>query len=198
MSHRHITQQGLDLIKKWEGFERHVYLDVAGYPTIGYGHLIKKGESWPNGITEAAAEKLLAKDVQIAERAVIRYISVPLSDSQFNALVSFTFNLGAGALQRSTLRRVLNRGNYAEVPRQLMRWVNAGGRRVRGLVLRRKEEGSIFASESVESEQAAVIMIPPPQPKPKIQGEKSWVQQIFSRLKMGMLMAHGRQQQANQ
>ena len=74
----------------------------------------------------------------IAERAVLRLIKVPLTDGQFDALVSFTFNLSSGALQRSTLRRKVNREEHEEVPAEFMRWVWVGGRKLRGLVRRRE------------------------------------------------------------
>ncbi|NET71560.1 MAG: lysozyme [Sphaerospermopsis sp. SIO1G2] len=93
-----------------------------------------------NGISREAGEALLIKDVQAAERAVLRLIDVPLTDGQFDALVSFTFNLGGGALQRSTLRRKVNREEHQEVPVQFMRWVWAGGRKLRGLIRRREAE----------------------------------------------------------
>ncbi len=143
---RHITRDGLNLIKQFEGFEPEIYLDAAGLPTIGYGHLIRKGEHkmFENGISESAAEALLAKDVWTAESGVLRLISVPLTDGQFDALVSFTFNLGSGALQRSTLRRKVNREEHHEVPEQLMRWVWAGGRKLKGLVRRRAAEAELY------------------------------------------------------
>ncbi len=97
-----------------------------------------------NGISKGEAEALLIKDVQTAESAVLRLIRVPLTDGQFDALVSFTFNLGSGVLQRSTLRRKVNREEHAEVPDQLMRWVWAGGRRLRGLVRRREAEVGLY------------------------------------------------------
>ena len=139
---RHITQEGLNLIKRFEGFEPEIYIDAAGLPTIGYGHLLRAGEAemFKNGISPEAGEALLIKDVLSAEQAVLRLINVPLKDGQFDALVSFTFNLGSGALQRSTLRRKVNREEHDEVPEQLMRWVWAGGRRLRGLMRRRREE----------------------------------------------------------
>jgi lysozyme len=78
----HITQQGLNLIKRFEGFESEIYLDAAGLPTIGYGHLIRKGEHkmFENGISEAAGKALLIKDVLIAEQAACRLVKVPLTD----------------------------------------------------------------------------------------------------------------------
>ena len=140
---RHITQQGVDLIKRFEGFSSTVYQCPAGLPTIGYGHLIKKGEVF-DSITEAEAEDLLRLDVQVAERAVLRLISVPLTDGQFDTLVSFTFNLGSGSLQSSTLRIVVNRRDHHEVPIQLKRWVWSGGKKLIGLRLRRDAESSLY------------------------------------------------------
>jgi lysozyme len=143
---RHITQVGIDLIKRFEGFSRTVYICPAGYPTIGYGHMVKpqEREQFAAGITTAQAEALLRQDVQTAERAVLRLINVPLTDAQFGALVSFTFNLGAGALQRSTLRRKINRGDHALVPAEFRKWVWAGGRKLEGLVRRREAEAAMY------------------------------------------------------
>lgn len=143
---RHVTQQGLDLIKRFEGFSPTIYICPGGYPTIGYGHVVKPHERkrFQHGITETEAEALLRQDVAIAERAVLRLIQVPLTDGQFDALVSFTFNLGSGALQRSTLRRKVNREEHDEVPREFMRWVWAGGRKLRGLIRRREAEMGVY------------------------------------------------------
>ena len=141
---RHINQDGLDIIKHHEGFSAKVYICPAGHPTIGYGHLILSHEDFGDGITKSQAEELLKQDVQIAERAVLRLITVPLTDGQFNALVSFTFNLGGGALQRSTLRRVVNRGDHEDVPQQFMRWVWANGRKLNGLIKRRADEAALY------------------------------------------------------
>ncbi|MEQ1704631.1 MAG: lysozyme [Rickettsiales bacterium] len=115
---RHITEDGIELIQNFEGFSPTVYLDAAGLPTIGYGHLLRAGEAemFRRGISHEAAVALLIKDVQTAERAVLRLITVPLTDGQFDALVSFTFNLGGGALQRSTLRRKINREDHVDSP----------------------------------------------------------------------------------
>ncbi len=143
---RHITQDGLDLICHFEGFSPIIYLCPAGYPTIGYGHLIIEAnkEQFLDGIDELEALDLLKTDVQKAERAVLRLINVPLTEGQFDALVSFTFNLGGGALQRSTLRRKVNRGEHSAVPAEFMKWVWAGGRKQKGLVRRRWAEGKIY------------------------------------------------------
>ena len=147
---RHVTEEGLNLIKRFEGFSPTIYICPAGYPTIGYGHVVlaHERESFDAGITPAQATELLRKDAGIAERAVLRLISVPLTDGQFDALVSFTFNLGAGALQRSTLRRKVNRGEHESVPAELMKWVWAVGKRLPGLVRRRRAEALAYSSES--------------------------------------------------
>jgi GH24 family phage-related lysozyme (muramidase) len=144
---RHVTEAGLNLIKRFEGFSATIYTCPAGYPTIGYGHVVLAHEQdqFTAGITPAEATELLRKDALIAERAVIRLISVPLTDGQFDALVSFTFNLGAGALQRSTLRWKVNRREHESVPVDLMKWVWAAGKRLPGLVRRRQAEGASYA-----------------------------------------------------
>ena len=146
---RTVTPASLNLIKQFEGFSPTVYVCPAGHPTIGYGHVVKQHERerFAGGITEEQAEALLRQDVQTAEHAVLRLISVPLTDGQFDALVSFAFNLGAGALQRSTLRRKVNRGDHAAVPVEFRKWVWAGGQRLEGLVRRREAEAKTYAAQ---------------------------------------------------
>ncbi len=141
---RYITNAGLSLIKRFESFSSAIYCCLAGYPTIGYGHVLKADEHFDGGIDKQQAEILLRRDAQVAERAVLRLINVPLTDGQFSALVSFTFNLGAGALQRSTLRRKVNRQEHDEVPAEFVKWVYAGGRKLPGLVKRRRLEAKIY------------------------------------------------------
>ena len=109
--------------------------------------LAHEQDQFAAGVTQAEATELLRKDVRIAERAVLRLISVPLTDGQFDALVSFTFNLGAGALQRSTLRRKVNCREHESVPAELLKWVRAAGKRLPGLVRRRQAEGDAYVSE---------------------------------------------------
>ena len=142
---RHLTEKGLNFIKDWEKFSPVVYKDAVGLPTIGYGHLVTSGEDFKEGLTEEEALDLLAKDAEKAEKSVLRNIDVPLEDYQFNALVSFTFNAGSGALQRSTLRKVVNRNEHEDVPSELMKWTRAGGRILKGLVRRRKAEGKMYS-----------------------------------------------------
>lgn len=135
--------QALKLIAAFEGFSAMPYRCPAGLLTIGYGHVIRAGEDFKL-LDVVQARRLLAADVTAAEWAVQKLIAVPLAQHQFDALVSFTFNLGSGALERSTLRRVVNRGEQDQVERQLMRWVFAGGKRRAGLVRRRAAESRLY------------------------------------------------------
>jgi len=143
---RHVTKDGLDLIKRFEGFSPTIYTCPGGWPTIGYGHVVRdwERERFADGIDEDEAEELLRLDVGVAERAVLRLIQVPLSDGQFDALTSFTYNLGSGSLQRSTLRRKVNRGEHEFVPAEFRRWVFAGGRKLKGLIRRREAEATLY------------------------------------------------------
>jgi lysozyme len=149
---RHMTDQGLSLFKRFEGFSPTPYLCPAGWWTIGWG-AIHGLDGQPvtaatPPVTEDAAEALLMRDVTVAERAVLRLISVPLGDGRFDALTSFAFNLGGGALQRSTLRRKVNREEHADVPDEFRKWVWGGGRKLPGLVRRREAEAWLYATGS--------------------------------------------------
>jgi GH24 family phage-related lysozyme (muramidase) len=139
-----ISAKGLALIKESEGFRADEYLDVAGKPTIGYGHLIKKGEDFSKGVTEEQATGLLQKDVAWAEEAVAAHVLVPLNQNQFDALVDFTFNLGAGRLKESTLLKLVNEGKMEQAAEQFARWVRAGGKVQPGLVTRRQKERDLW------------------------------------------------------
>lgn len=152
-----MSEHGLDLIKQWEGFKPDVYKDSAGLPTIGVGHLITKSEQssgniviggvpvqYANGLTDQQVLDLLSQDVQPAEQAVNNGVKVALDQNQFDALVSFTFNVGVGAFTGSTLLKVLNQSQYDGVPDQLRRWNKAGGKVVQGLVNRRENEVKLW------------------------------------------------------
>jgi lysozyme len=138
----------LSLIKEFEGLRLHVYSDPAGLPTIGYGHLLRPGEAFPDGISNEQAEQLLMRDVQWAEDAVNKHVSVQLSQYQFDALVSFTFNVGGNAFAGSTLLKLLNSGDYAGAADQLLRWnkakVNGKLQELAGLSRRRQRERELF------------------------------------------------------
>jgi lysozyme len=135
---------GMELLKRFEGFRSRVYLDVAGLPTIGYGHRLLHSDSFPNGIDEPQAANLLACDVRDAEQAVERMVKVPLTQGQFDALVDFTFNLGAGRLASSTLLKSLNAGHYDDAAEQLLRWDHAGGQEIAALKARREADAELW------------------------------------------------------
>lgn len=147
---KRMSAQGLAALQQREGLRLQVYLDTAGKPTIGYGHLVGALENFDNGITEDQAALLLASDVATAENAVAALVAVPLTQSQFDALVSFTFNAGVSAFKNSTLLQVLNAGDYDGAAQQMARWVyvTRGGQKVvdAGLQNRRGSEIMQFAT----------------------------------------------------
>ena len=140
------SDKGVELIKHFEGYSRKPYICPAGYLTIGYGHVIKKEDAYKYiaGIGDTEAEALLRIDLMKAEDGVKRQISVALNQNQFDALVSFVFNLGEGRLKASTLRRMLNRGEYEAAANQFSRWVFADGKKLAGLIKRRDAEADLF------------------------------------------------------
>jgi len=141
-----INKDGLELIKHFEGLKLEAYLDSAGVWTIGYGHTtnVKQGMR----ISEQQALEFLKRDLATSEHGVSKLIKVSLNEDQFSALVSFTFNLGVGNLQYSTLRRLLNNGDYMGASQQFVRWSKAGGKRLAGLVKRRLSERNLFRSKN--------------------------------------------------
>jgi len=143
---RRINAAGLSLIKQWEGLKTTAYKDVAGIWTIGYGHTSAAGapKVTPGmAIGDKEAERILKTDLAKFEARVERLVTVPVNDNQFAVLVSFDFN--TGALHKSTLLKKLNTGDYDAVPGELAKWVNAGGRKVQGLVNRRAAEAGLWA-----------------------------------------------------
>lgn len=151
MNIRPIPRSAIDLVKKYEGFSGKAYKCPAGLLTIGYGHLITIGELSSNRfanreITREEAEAILREDLKVAAYSVLRYTKVPLNDNQYAALISFVFNLGPGAYQRSTLRSRLNRGEYHGASEEFLKWVWAGGKKLSGLIKRRTEESDLFLS----------------------------------------------------
>jgi len=138
-----VSQAGLDLIKKFEGFSPTIYKDAADHPTIGYGHLVKTGELFGT-ITEEKACSLLADDVATAEQAVERLVKISLTQGQCDALVSLIYNIGNQAFEKSYLLRLLNAGNTEAAGEQFGRWIYAGGKRLPGLIARRRAETLLF------------------------------------------------------
>lgn len=147
------SERGIEFIAAFEGFRGQLYEDAAGHCTIGYGHLVHRGrcdgsepEHFRRGLSRQEALALLRQDIARFEAAVNRLITVPLNQHQFDALVSFTFNLGAMALEKSDLRARLNGGDYASAPEELARWNKAGNQVLPGLVRRRRMEGQLFVA----------------------------------------------------
>lgn len=141
-----ISDGGLNKLKKFEGLELCPYLDSAGKFTIGYGHLIKPHEKnlLKRCISESEAERLLINDVGTAEKYVNEYVSVPLTQNEFDALVSFVYNIGGGAFKSSTMLKKLNSGNKIMAANEFERWIYAGGTKNKGLLARRMAEKKIF------------------------------------------------------
>jgi lysozyme len=150
-----LSTKGLALLKKYEGFRSHSYLDVAGIPTIGYGHRILPSESFSNGIDEAKGAEMLAHDVGAAENAVTRLVKVELMQNQFDALVDFVYNLGPRRLEASTLLRALNIGRYGAAADELLRWDHVGVRENVGLKERREAEFLLWHSSDPGQRPAA-------------------------------------------
>jgi len=133
---------GLNIIKEFEGLRLQAYKCPADRWTIGYGHTA--GVSANDVITEAQATSLLCQDVAESERAVNHYVHGPLTQNQFDALVSFVFNLGVGNFRTSTLLKKLNAGDNDGAAQEFGRWIHAGGKALPGLVRRRAAERALF------------------------------------------------------
>ncbi len=145
MSNQQFTTSlaGRQLIETFEGLKLTAYQDLVGIWTIGYGHTgpeVKAGQS----ISVAQADQLLASDLQRFEQGVAHLVTYSLNQQQFDALVSFSFNLGLGSLQSSQLLRLLNAGDVAGAAAEFLRWNRAGGAEVAGLTRRRQAEQQLF------------------------------------------------------
>ena len=137
------AQKGLELIKHFEGCELTAYKCPAGVWTVGYGHI--KGVSEGMTITQEQAEQMLLDELVEYENYINELVLVDLSQNQFDALVSWVYNLGPSNLRSSTLLKVLNSGDYNGVPAQIMRWNKAGGKVLEGLTRRREAEARLFS-----------------------------------------------------
>ena len=169
-----LSEQGLEFIALVEGAHKdddglhRMYKDVAGLPTIGYGHLLTKDElssgklwfvscaggiqmaKWHHGLSEFDALDLLDNDADIAEQSVndiLQQEHMEIEQHEFDALVSFTFNVGHTAFQASTLTKRLRARDFEDVPNQMRRWVYAGGKKVKGLANRRDDEIKLWLGE---------------------------------------------------
>lgn len=151
-----VSAQGLDFIKGEEGLRLGAYQDCVGIWTIGYGHTHKVLPS--DRITREEAEQLLRTDLIQFERVLNQVLEVPVNQNQFNALASLIFNIGPGCKgmrsglvqlkdgRPSTLLASLNRGAYEEAANQFSAWIYAGGKVLKGLILRRERERELFLS----------------------------------------------------
>lgn len=139
-----LNDAGYAIIRTFEGYSPFIYKDIAGYPTIGYGHLILNGEEFQVPLLPESAQQLLAQDASSKVRDVNKLVQIPLWGNQFAALTSFTFNVGSGTLAKSTLLKRVNNNQQSEVPNQMNRYVYAGGRRSKGLETRRLAEGTLY------------------------------------------------------
>lgn len=144
---------GLEMLTKIETCKLAMYHDPVGLPTIGVGHLLTKDElssgkilvhgmffPWADGLSVSEADALLSQDTTVVALAITDMVNVPLTQPQFDALVSFVFNVGIKAFRYSTLLKMLNVGDYSSVPAQMRRWVYSKGMRLSILEERREKE----------------------------------------------------------
>ena len=163
------SDRGVALIKAHEGLRLTAYTDPVGVWTIGYGHTTAAGPPKVERgvkITEAGADAILRQDLAKFEKYVTDAVKVPLNQNEFDALVSWTFNLGPSNLRSSTLLRKLNAGDRAGAADEFMKWTKAGGKTLPGLVKRREAERALFRAPIADLRPTPVPVIDtiPPQP----------------------------------
>jgi len=138
-----LNKEGLDLIKSFEGLKKESYKDIVGVWTIGYG--TTGTDIGPNLVwTIEQCEARLLKDLEYFEKEIEKCIITPVTDNQFSAIVSLSYNVGINAVKKSTLLRLLNSKDYAGAADQFLRWNKAGGKEVAGLTRRRSAERELF------------------------------------------------------
>lgn len=146
------SEKGIDLLKVLEegkGFSSKSYICSAGKRTIGYGHVILPDDNIIEPITEDQAEDILEKDVMLAENAINKYVKIPLTQNQFDALVCFVFNVGRTNFKTSTLLKFINEQLWDKIPKQFMRWVYHDKTLIKGLENRRKIEVRLWKNENI-------------------------------------------------
>lgn len=141
-----ISQKGLDLIKKFEGFSNKEYICPAGKATIGYGHVILADEHFQEPMTRREAENLLKKDLEPRQKSLNSFLKVNINQNQFDALMSLIYNIGVGNFQKSTLLKFVNDRLFDKVPNQFIRWCYISGEKSTGLITRREEEIKLWLS----------------------------------------------------
>jgi lysozyme len=152
-----VSENGLKLLAEWEELRTHEYIDSAGYPTIGVGHLLTKSEiqsgsvvikgkavPYKNGLTKQQCFDLFEQDLEPKVKVIKECVKVPLTQEMFDCLVSFVFNVGEGAFKNSTLLKLLNQGQYDQIPDQLKRWNKSKGQVIAGLTNRRNKEIALW------------------------------------------------------
>ena len=143
-----VSDECIKMIKHHEGVRLKPYQDPIGLWTVGVGHLIGDGKTlpieWFRTLTIDEVDELLKSDLKKFERGVLRLCPNHLTQSRFDALVSFAFNVGLGNLQASTLRQKHNRGDILGASQEFLKWNKAGGQVLRGLTIRRKDESNLY------------------------------------------------------
>ena len=147
-----VSKAGIILIKHHEGIRNKPYKCPAGLWTVGVGHLIGNGkslpDSWNRTFTPAEIDLILKKDLKRFEDGLLRLLpNIRLKQNEFDALVSFCFNLGLGCFQRSTIRQAILRGDKKKAMESLLKYCRAGGKILRGLQIRRLDEKALFESK---------------------------------------------------
>lgn len=138
-----LSDAGVKHLEAEEGYREVPYTDAGGVLTVGYGHTgkdVRAGEK----VSLERAQELLRADVSVAEACINKYVTVIQNQHQFDALVSFVYNVGTEAFKKSTLLRTINSGNVEDISNQFMRWVNVAGKRNKGLVNRRAAECRLY------------------------------------------------------
>jgi lysozyme len=167
-----MTEEGLQLIKEFEGFRGMAYRDPVGVWTIGYGHTSMAGapDVKPGMVlTLLQANDVLKRDVETFAQGVSESLQRTLSPQQFSALVSFAYNVGLGNFRKSSVLKAVNAGDVQAVPRRLQLWTKAGGRTLPGLVRRRAAEAALFVTKGAEVVQSPAVRPDAPVPKPMIE-----------------------------
>lgn len=162
---RPVNSAGQALIKEFEGCELVAYLCPANIWTIGWGHTSAAGAPSVHAglrITQALADEIFVRDLEPYARCVEQHVKVKLTDNQFAALVSFTYNVGQGAFRSSTLLKKLNAGDYDAVPAELKKWNKGGGKVLPGLVRRRAAEAALWLSDAPSK--APAVQVSPVKP----------------------------------
>lgn len=143
-----ISSKGIhDFIKAAEGLKLKPYICAGGYATVGYGHRLYPPFNMEEYIDLEQAEHYFIEDIWRIEQSILRNLAVKLKNHQFDALVSFVFNVGGASFQRSQLRSKINREEFDEAAEEFMKWIYAGGRKLKGLITRRTFEAGVFAGK---------------------------------------------------